>query len=136
MQLRRGEGQSHCYSCCGRRIASSSHFVSTESSCDLVTASCPMAAAMPPPSLLDFIDRVSSMDALCDAELQLQKPLGKTRPVAVPDDSRIDSELDLHEDADDRLPETEDADWNALFHAHHLQKVAMASHAVCYLVTY
>jgi hypothetical protein len=94
----------------------------TKSSGVLNDAGSCIAASTTPPSLNDFIARVTAMDALCDAELQLQKQQDKTDSKLC-NVFRIDSDSDICSEAENVLSEAEDVDWNALFHAHHLQKV-------------
>jgi hypothetical protein len=123
MQWARGAGQSHCFSCCGRRVKTLDDYSRAGSSATGINSLIDSGVVPKTrPTLNDFVKRITEMDSVnpddeavevkhASAVLAVESNLAM---VAVPDHSIC---------ASDHLSEEGNIDWNALFRAHLLQKV-------------
>jgi hypothetical protein len=122
MQWLRGAGQSHCFSCCGRHVK----IVEFDSQATEVEPPLESADGVTklPPSLNDFIMRITAMDATepDGAEVNTKTQWAASKSTAN-NAFLFDTESDDCVDAINHLSEGDNVDWNAQLRGHHLQKV-------------
>jgi hypothetical protein len=127
MQWLRGAGQSHCFSCCGRHVKIVEF--DSQTAADVVSK--------PPPSLHDFIMRITAMDAAepYGVEVDAKTKWAACKPT-VDITCLFDTESDDCIDAANHLSECDSVDWNARLRCHYLKKVKIAVLLTSFIATF